>query len=119
MVYIVASRISDLLAASFQESKNRALPARDPRHTAQVDPEYERSAQLHSGRPKTQTVESREEEEAMLERDAIIEALRGIKDIGGEGDLVTNKRIQDIELLSILEITGSLRKKMNNNRRGI
>ena len=34
----------------------------------------------------------------MLERDAIIEALRGIKDIGGEGDLVTNKRIQEVEI---------------------
>jgi ATP-binding protein involved in chromosome partitioning len=34
----------------------------------------------------------------MLEKEQIIEALRGIKDVGGDGDLVTNKRIQDIEI---------------------
>lgn len=34
----------------------------------------------------------------MLEKETIIEALRGIKDVEGGGDLVTNNRIQDVKI---------------------
>jgi ATP-binding protein involved in chromosome partitioning len=34
----------------------------------------------------------------MLEKEHIIEALRGIKDVGGDGDIVANQRVQNVEI---------------------